>query len=84
MQFIILFQNDALVHSILFHYSTQCRLRSLYINLLTVPLSQRQPMQSALCNRGVIQGLGQDAYTTQPGAQHGRKPADILALLGGP
>ena len=66
------------------HYSTQCRLRSLYINLLTVPLSQRQPMQSALCNRGVIEGLGQDAYTTQPGAQHGRKPADILALLGGP
>ena len=41
-------------------------------------------MQSALCNRGVIEGLGQDAYTTQPGAQHGRKPADSLALLGGP
>ena len=38
------------------------------------PFITRQPMQSALCNRGVIEGLGQDAYTTPPGAQHGRKP----------
>ena len=32
------------------------------------PFITRQPMQSVLCNRGVIEGLGQCAYATPPGA----------------